>query len=369
MIRCAGSCVLRSVISRIAFCALLLAACGAGSEVAAVEAGPTIPSAAAYRVVNARALDGSPLVLGVADGVLVDSASVPRAAPVFDAEGATIVPAFVDAHVHLSYDPVGAAHAAGGIAVAVDLGSPIEALGATDEPLRVLRAGPMITAVGGYPLDGWGRAGYGVECSDAVSCAARVDALVAAGAALLKVPIEEGGLDDASLGAVADRAHASHRLLFAHALGADAVARAAAAGVDVLAHTPLEPVDDALAERFRGRAVVSTLRAFGGRATTVDNLARLRAHGVDVLYGTDLGNTRTTGIDAREIALLAQAGLDTAAIVEAATATPSRVLGLAHHGALEPGRAASFLVYRGDLASDPTQLARPDLVVLDGAVR
>ena len=110
--------------------------------------------------------------------------------------------------------------------------------------------------------------------------------------------------------------------------------------------------------------MISTLAAFGG----VENLRALRAHGVDVVYGTDLGNTRTTGIDPREIALLAEAGLDLAAIVEAATATPARVFGLPRHGALTPGHAASFLLYRGAL-TDPTLLASPDVVVLDGIVR
>lgn len=355
--------------ARVLVWALLLIACGAGNDEVAAEGASTIPVAPAYRVVNARSLEGSALVLGVADGSLVDPDSLPRGVPAFDAEGATIVPAFVDAHVHLTYAPVGAAHAAGGIAVAVDLASPVEALRSTTDPLLVLRAGPMITSVGGYPLDAWGRAGYGVECSSPVGCAARVDELVAAGAAVIKVPIEEGGLDDESLSAVAVRAHASGRRLFAHALTAAAVERAASIGVDVLAHTPVTPIDEALAERLRGRAVVSTLSAFGGGAAAVANLARLRAHGLDVLYGTDLGNTRTTGIDPREIALLVAAGLDAPAIVEAATRTPARVLGLSRHGSLALGYAASFLVYRADVAGDPTRLARPDLVVIDGALR
>lgn len=348
----------------------LLAGCGAAPDVAQGDATTAFPDGRTFLLVGARTLRGEPTTLAVRDGTIVEPSDLSEDAPRFDARGATIVPAFVDAHVHLSYDPVAEAHAAGGIAVAVDLASPIDALGNAAAPMTILRAGPMITSVGGYPLDSWGRGGYGIPCTDATSCAARVDELVHAGADLIKVPIEDGGgLDDASLAAIAARAHAVDRLLVAHALTDTAVRRAIAAGVDVLAHTPVVPIDDETAEALRGRAVISTLGAFGGSDSTIENLARLRAHGVAILYGTDLGNTRTTGIDPRELALLAAAGLDTEAIVATATATPARVFGLARHGSLEPGRAASFLLYQSDVRADPTRLAHPVRVVLDGASR
>lgn len=355
------------------FCVVLfllsLAGCSVARDLVPADATSAFPEGRTFLVVNARTLAGDPTTLAVRDGSIVALADLPRDAPRFDAAGATIVPAFIDAHVHFAYDPVAAAHFAGGIAAAIDLASPIEALRAPNtDPLTVLRAGPMITAVGGYPLNSWGRAGYGIECNDAATCAARVDELVVAGAALIKVPIEDaGGLDDASLIAIAQRTHAAHRLLVAHALSARAIARAIRAGVDVLAHTPVVAIDDATSEALRGRVVISTLGAFGGAQTTVANLARLRAHGVDVVYGTDLGNTRTTGIDGHEVALLAAAGLDIDAIVAAATSSPARVFGLSRYGSLEPGHAASFLLYRADLRADPTQLARPDRVVMNGA--
>ncbi len=341
--------------------ALALVGCGG-----ALDATPDAPvGSATFLLTNARDLEGTPITLAVVDGSLVARDELPPSAPRMDAEGATIVPAFVDAHVHLSYDPVATEHAAGGIAVAIDLAAPIEALTSPGDPLLVLRSGPMITSPNGYPLDSWGRAGFGIECADASSCTARVDQLVTAGAAVIKVPIEDvGGLDDASLAAIGARAHALHRLFVAHALTQMAVTRALRAGVDVLAHTPVTALDETTLEAMRGHAVISTLSAFGG----VETLRALRAHGVDVVYGTDLGNTRTTGIDPDEIALLAAAGLDLAAIVEAATATPARLFGLPRHGELSPGHAASFLLYRRAL-TDPTQLASPDVVVLDGVVR
>jgi imidazolonepropionase-like amidohydrolase len=119
---------------------------------------------------------------------------------------------------------------------------------------------------------------------------------------------------------------------------------------------------------WRGRAVIATLGAFG-RSSAITNLARLRDADVAILYGTDLGNTRTAGIDERELSLLVRAGLDAPAIVRAATETPRRVLGLPRHGAIGVGDAASYLVYRDDVHAEPTQLAHPDEVVLDGVRR
>jgi imidazolonepropionase-like amidohydrolase len=321
-----------------------------------------------HRVVNAVDIEGRLLSFDVRDGRIVAPGSLGHDVVVRDLGGALVVPAFVDAHVHLTYFDVARAHAQGGIALALDLASPERSLTSPPDtsPLVVLRAGPMITARGGYPLESWGRDGYGTECDDPASCAARADALIAEGAWVLKVPVEDqGGLGDASLAAVADRAHAHGRLLVAHALTDRGALRAAGVGADVLAHTPLEAMSDETIESWRGRAVIATLGAFG-RSSAITNLARLRDVDVAILYGTDLGNSRTVGIDEDELALLVRAGLDARAIVRAATETPRRVLGLPRHGALGVGDAASYLVYRTDVRADPTRLAHPDEVVLDG---
>ena len=104
----------------------------------------------------------------------------------------------------------------------------------------------------------------------------------------------------------------------------------------------------------------------GGGASTIDNLRRLREAGATVLYGTDLGNTRTPAIDAQELALLARAGLDGAAILEAGTRARAARWGLDGLGALEPGRDASFSLLDADPLLDPSTLARPTRVVLRG---
>jgi imidazolonepropionase-like amidohydrolase len=354
-----------------------LAGCGAAGEVPLEPHDETsFPDDDTFLLTNARSLDDTPLTLAVLDGVIVSDDALPAGATRVDAQGAFVVPAFVDAHVHFSYAPLADEHARGGIAVALDLGAPIESLdGPHVDPLLVLRAGPMITRPGGYPLDSWGHAdstgagGYGISCDDDASCAARVVELIERGADVIKVALLPGTLEGSRLDSVVRTAHARDRIVLAHALSDRDALRAATAGVDVLAHTPVARLSDETVRALAGRAVISTLSAFGGTRSAIENLRRLRAGGTTVLYGTDLGNTRTAGIDASEIALLVEAGLDAPAIVEAATVAPARVLGLARHGSLSHGHAGSLLLYREDPRADPSRLAHPDVVVLDGRLR
>jgi len=112
--------------------------------------------------------------------------------------------------------------------------------------------------------------------------------------------------------------------------------------------------------------VISTLTAFGASAAAIDNLARLRAGGVRVLYGTDLGNTHPRGIDAAELAALGEAGLDGAAIVEAGTAAPAAFWGWSDRGLVAPGRVASFVVLGRDPSQHPGELSAPREVWIDG---
>jgi imidazolonepropionase-like amidohydrolase len=84
-------------------------------------------------------------------------------------------------------------------------------------------------------------------------------------------------------------------IVVAHALSDAAARRAADAGVDVLGHTPVEPLAESTIQAWRGRTVISTLAAFGGTPAAVTNLRRLRDAGVTVLYGTDLGTCAMRG--------------------------------------------------------------------------
>ncbi|MCA9656627.1 MAG: amidohydrolase family protein [Myxococcales bacterium] len=292
--------------------------------------------------------------------------------------GRTLVPGLIDSHVHLAFRfgedrDHGARHlAATGLAAVVDLAAPIETLGIELPPLRLVASGPMITAPGGYPTRSWGAGGYGRPGEGIAELRRSVDALHEAGARVIKVAMQgPPSLSDEELRAVVERAHELELPVVAHALEDAEARRAGLVGIDVLAHVPLEPLHDATVRAWSGRSVISTLGAFGGSSIAVDNLRRLRAAGATVLYGTDLGNpgVLATGISEEELELLVEAGLDGPAILEAATVAPAARWGLPSLGALEEGRAATFLVLDEDPWLEPTALAHPVAVYVDGILQ
>ena len=293
--------------------------------------------------------------------------SADAAERVVNVGGRYIVPGFIDCHVHLAYYPVADELLGNGIVAVLDLAAPLRTLSVDHGRLRVLNAGPMITAKAGYPTTSWGADGYGLEVSSPETGAAAVETLFAAGVQAIKVPLTAPPtLDDATVKAVVSAAHAHGLKVYAHALEDANAARAAADGVDVLAHTPTEALSAATLDAWKTRTVIASLNAFGGGAAAVQNLHDLRARGTRVLYGTDFGNTRDTRIQDAEITLLIAAGLDGSSIVKSGTSTAAEFLGLADYGTLEIGKRASFLVLTADPSLDPHTLSQPVAVYVDG---
>ena len=338
------------------------------SEVSADVPSPQRTTPAAVVLRGAEIVGIGRADLEIRDGRIAAIGDVAdRGLPEVDVRGRFIAPAFVDSHVHLAYAFDAPTLAAGGVAAAVDLAAPIEFLRDDHDPLQVIASGPMITALKGYPTQSWGAGGYGEEIEGVPAARSAVDRLLDAGARVIKVPVGgQPSLRDDELRAVVERAHRRGVKVAAHALADADARRAAEAGADVLAHTPVEPLASATVEAWAGRAVISTLDAFGGSPDAVDNLERLRAAGATVLYGTDLGNARVPAIDANEVALLVDAGLDGAAVLDAGTRVPAEYWGFDGLGELAEGRRASFLVLDADPRRDPAVLARPEAVWLDG---
>ena len=250
---------------------------------------------------------------------------------------ATVLPGFLDAHVHLALiDP--ALLAAGGIARVIDLGgwAPDAAPGVTaGAPFPdVAFAGQFLTAPGGYPSGrSWAPADSVCEVAGAAAASAAVDRQLARGASVIKVTLNaEAGpvLAADALAAIVARAHERGTAVVAHAQGVGQVLRAFVCGVDALAHAPFsERLVDELVEAMAGRMTwISTLDIHGwgehnddfSRAS--DNLRRFHAHGGRVLYGTDLGNgPLPVGLNRREIEALLGAGLSPDEVIEALTGT------------------------------------------------
>jgi len=282
----------------------------------------------------------------------------------YDLTGRWLAPAFIDAHVHLAYYAAGDELARGGVAGAVDWAAPLKSMGV--RPIQVAWAGPIITAVEGYPTQGWGRNGYGLEVAGVDAARAAVTQVRAAGATVVKVSVGAGGPDltDAELAAIVEEAHGLGMLVGVHALSDADARRAADAGCDILVHAPVAALSKETVQAWAGKAVIPTISAFGGSAST----RQLREAGATVLYGTDFGNTRVLGVSASEIEGMLDAGMTGAQILASGTSVPAEVFGMADLGAIAVGKEASLMVLDADPLVDPGALTRPVAVIFRGAV-
>lgn len=295
-------------------------------------------------------------------------------------------PGIVDAHVHLAFGPAEEA-LRGGVVGVRDLGAPRgDALRRRTGHRRpavgvpfVAVSGPILTATGGYPSRSWGAAGFASFLTTPAQARLAVRGLAGDGVDLVKVAVERGPdgawpvPSTAVLRAVVDAAHGAGLKVVAHALTAEAVTRVLDAGVDELAHTPVEALPEALVERVAaaGIPVVSTLQTFfsggEGRVAAANAVALHRA-GVPLVYGTDLGNGGTrTGVDPRELDRLADAGLGRLGALRAATVGSAAVAGIRlRTGLLEQGRPAAAVLLNSDPLVEPGVWRRPRAVVCDG---
>ena len=212
-------------------------------------------------------------------------------------------PAFCDHHVHLGLiDASGLA--ASGVGRVVDLGWSDAVLALVEAaPVPAAYAGRFVSAPGGYPsASRWAPPRCTSEVAEPREAAAAVAHQVALGASVVKTTLNRDAgpvLDLATLQAVVIAGAEEGLPVVAHCQGPGMVELALAAGVSAIAHTPWTHRldEEVVAEAVEaGQAWVSTLDIHGYGTSSpdqdraVDNLARFRAAGGRVLYGTDLGN-------------------------------------------------------------------------------
>ncbi|MDA8235628.1 MAG: amidohydrolase family protein [Clostridia bacterium] len=186
---------------------------------------------------------------------------------------------------------------------------------------------------------------------------------------------------------IVDHAHSMGLPVMAHASSDEAVAMAARAGVDSIEHgyfittsslailaeknipwiPTIVPVANQVVQPFRANHPTTSLDIITKTyKLQLQKIAQGAALGVPLGIGTDAGASGVLhGFSYhRELELFAQAGLSPAAIIKAATLVPARILGLDHElGAVEPGKKPCLIGVRGNPLEDPAVLKKVEFLL------
>jgi imidazolonepropionase-like amidohydrolase len=185
------------------------------------------------------------------------------------------------------------------------------------------------------------------------------------------------------MAAAVEAAHSAGRLVTAHASTPEGMRRAVLAGVDAIEHG-----SDGTAQVFklmhdRGITLCPTLAAGDAIAryhgwngvepapasvlNARQNFALARAAGVTLCVGGDVG-VFPHGDNAREMLLMAAAGMPNVAVLQAATAGNANSFGLADRGRIAVGLLADLVAVTGDPSRDIAAVKAVGLVIKDGKI-
>jgi imidazolonepropionase-like amidohydrolase len=339
-------------------------------------------------ITNVRVFDGNALIgehtVVIDNGVISDATT---ADTTVDGQYGTLLPGFIDSHVHLSSLAQLEQGTHWGCTTMLDMGS--QSMAMTDS-LRhrpgladIRGAGNVASAPGGMQTT---RMGY--PASSAVTGPADASRFVAdrvaEGADYIKVVVEDPhimgspALDVATIAALVEAAHQARLKVIAHVTTIAALINAADAGVDILTHAPLDAgVDDNLASSLATRGIVSvpTLTMMRSVASIAERLpthgatidyAHARATvtafhraGITILAGTDANKAPASPAQIQhgealhdELGLLVEAELSPVEALRSATVVPAAFFGFTDRGVIEAGRRADLLLIDGDPTQD-----------------
>jgi len=352
---------------------------------------------------------------------------IPAEAKRIDLGGKTILPGWIDSHVHNAFDPaLRRRFLEMGITSVCDLGSP---LGRMEEfeidshngqsAARGFRAGPIITAPGGLP-DAVLKEDLNFEIGNPNQARQAVHFFLEHGADVLKIYLENNVgdtsypmLNRATLKALVDEAHSKKLLLRAHVSKLSWLPLALETNVDVIEHLPKPDLKEAVLGEKIGESkqpekdlydavvipeyesafssmieknvvLVPTLRAGLGRfhksseankwqkilaQGVIDLTGRYYKKGGTIAVGTDfnLNNDHPLDMFFQELDLLMEAGLSVMDIIIAGTKNAAFVCGHAHDlGTLESGKLADMVILEENPQENPSALRKPYAVIIDG---
>lgn len=354
---------------------------------------------------------------------------IPAEANKIDLEGKTVLPGWIDSHVHNAFDPVLRRRFLEiGITSVCDLGSPLERMEEfkTDSfegksVARGLKAGPIITAPGGLP-DAVLKEDLNYEIGSPNQARQAVPFFLKQGADVLKIYLENKVgeksypmLNENTLKALVDEAHSKNLLVRAHVTKLSLLPLALEANVDVIEHLPKPDLSEAvLTEKIskskqpekdlydavvipeyesafafmieKKTILVPTLRAGWGRfhksaeankwqkilaQGVIDLIGRYFRQGGTIALGTDFNPNNDHPLDMlyQEMNLLREAGLSPMDIILAGTKNAAYVCGHANDlGKIEPGKLADIVILEENPLENPSALRKLHAVIKNGKI-
>lgn len=334
---------------------------------------------------------------------------------------ATIMPGFIEPHAHITFQQIRKDKVLEhGITTVQDTGGPLLSPRGGNGTLRLLSAGPILQAPGGYPLNIFGGSSgldqIGYTLTSKAQAEAVVQQLVDGGATAVKIALEPGGeigapwmmphgdnpvppapwpiLPQGIADAIVAKAHALGKRVIVHAGENTGFERALAAGVDEFAHMPCAAIDAGLlaqAANTPGLTFVSTIDTL---SSCVDGTTHMGIHSntmqlakliadcqsatpgqcAQILYGSEIGHDNVPwGINAEEMHLLLHLTSgeaidfsDVLKVFKAATSKAGVHLGRPLLGTLLPKAPADVIAVRGNPFERFKLLEYPDLVMSGG---
>ena len=258
---------------------------------------------------------------------------------------------------------------------------------------RMVIATRALVAPGSYAPknDAWA-VPQGAEEADGPNLVSAVRRQIGAGADVVKLYGDyrwrpgEGSRPTYSQNEIAAAVAASHdagRQVAVHANTAEAMRRASAAGVEVIEHGSegdaatfalMAKNKTALCPTLAAGDAIARYRGWNGQEPAPADVQQDRAAfqlamkaGVPICMGGDVG-VYTHGTNAREMLLMAKAGMANAAVLTAATAGNARYFGLSDRGRVAPGLLADLVAVTGDPVADLAAVTRVRFVMKGGAV-
>ena len=318
--------------------------------------------------------------------------SLPKNTRTIDASGKTILPGFINAHVHYGYDENNLKEwAKSGVTTVRDLSnlhistdksfSLRNELIKDNENARLVAAGPMVTAPGGY-------GNYYVSSPE--DARQKTLNLIESGADIIKIALEDNlqgrrwnmlSLDE--INSIVHTAQKNNLPVSAHVSQAHQLEIAINAGVNDIAHMIIDELSEGHIKKMIDKNIiwvptlelwkgVSEIHALNWDEIAINNLRKFVGSGGKVALGTDYKgyiHEFDLGMPIQEIELMKEAGMSNMDIIIAGTRHASVVCNLQDEiGTIEEGKIADILILNDNPLEDINAFLNVYMVIHNGSI-